>query len=89
LGCGLLFGLGSFFFFPSLVLLRGVFPLFIYLFIYLGLLYTRIEGQKILGPTLSIFRLQIGFPNFMVSFFSALGPIEGHKVQHLLALGAD
>jgi hypothetical protein len=29
--------------------------------------------------------LQIGFPNPMVSFsFSALGPIQGHKVQHLL-----
>jgi hypothetical protein len=29
--------------------------------------------------------LQIGFPKLMVSFFSALGPIEGHKVQHLFA----
>jgi len=28
--------------------------------------------------------LQIGFPNLMVSFFSALGPIQGHKVPHLL-----
>jgi hypothetical protein len=28
--------------------------------------------------------LQIGLPNLMVSFFSALGPIQGHKVQHLL-----
>jgi hypothetical protein len=28
--------------------------------------------------------LQIGFPNSMLSFFSALGPIQGHKVQHLL-----
>jgi hypothetical protein len=28
--------------------------------------------------------LQIGFPNSMVSFFSALGTIRGHKVQHLL-----
>jgi len=28
--------------------------------------------------------LQIGFLNSMVSFFfSALGPIQGHKVQHL------
>ncbi len=32
--------------------------------------------------------LQIGFPNSIVSFFSALRPIQGHKVQHLLvALG--
>ncbi len=29
--------------------------------------------------------LQIGLPNLMVSFFlSALGPIQGHNVQHLL-----
>jgi hypothetical protein len=28
--------------------------------------------------------LQIGFPNLMVSFSSALGPIQGHKVQCLL-----
>jgi hypothetical protein len=28
--------------------------------------------------------LQIGFPNLMVSFSSALGPIQGHKIQHLL-----
>jgi hypothetical protein len=29
--------------------------------------------------------LQIGFPDSMVSFFSVLGPIQGHnKVQHLL-----
>jgi hypothetical protein len=29
--------------------------------------------------------LQIGFPNSIVSFFfSALGPMQGHKVQHLL-----
>jgi len=28
--------------------------------------------------------LQIGFPNLMVSIFSALGPIQGHKVLHLL-----
>jgi len=28
--------------------------------------------------------LQIGFQNLMVSFFPALGPIQGHKVQHLL-----
>jgi hypothetical protein len=41
-----------------------------------------------LGPTLSIFGpvlwpqgLQIGLPNLMVP---ALGPIQGHKVQHLL-----
>jgi hypothetical protein len=51
-----------------------------------------------LGPILSIFGLlfgpkglQIGFPNAMVSFSlffcffsSALGPIQGLKVQHLL-----
>jgi hypothetical protein len=28
--------------------------------------------------------LQIGFPNSMVSFFQPWGPIQGHKVQHLL-----
>jgi hypothetical protein len=29
--------------------------------------------------------LQIGFPNLMVSLiFQPLGPIQGHKVQHLL-----
>jgi hypothetical protein len=28
--------------------------------------------------------LQIGFPNSIVFFFSALGPIQSHKVQHLL-----
>jgi len=28
--------------------------------------------------------LQIGFPNLMVSIFSALEPIQGHKVLHLL-----
>jgi hypothetical protein len=34
--------------------------------------------------------LQIGLSNLMVSFFfSALGPIQGHKVQHLLILGAE
>jgi hypothetical protein len=33
--------------------------------------------------------LQIGLPNLMVSFSSALGSIQGHKVQHLLILGAD
>jgi len=33
--------------------------------------------------------LQIGLPNLLVSFFSALGPIQGHKVQHLLVLEAS
>jgi len=28
--------------------------------------------------------LQIDFPNSMVIRFSALGPIQGHKAQHLL-----
>jgi hypothetical protein len=28
--------------------------------------------------------LQIGFPIFLVLVFSPLGPIQGHKVQHLL-----
>jgi hypothetical protein len=28
--------------------------------------------------------LQIAFPNSMAILFSALGPILGHKVQHLL-----
>jgi len=28
--------------------------------------------------------LQIGFPNWMVSFFKPWGQIHGHKVQHLL-----
>jgi hypothetical protein len=28
--------------------------------------------------------LHIGLPNSMVSFFPALGPIQAHKVQHLL-----
>jgi len=28
--------------------------------------------------------LQIGFPSSMVLFFSALGPIDSHKIQHLL-----
>jgi hypothetical protein len=28
--------------------------------------------------------LQIGFPSLMVSFASALGSIQGHKVQRLL-----
>jgi hypothetical protein len=44
-----------------------------------------------LGPFLSIFGLLFGpkglkidFPNWMVSFFSALRPIQGHKVRHLL-----
>jgi hypothetical protein len=33
--------------------------------------------------------LQIGFPNWMVSFFPALGPIQGpHRVQHLLVAWA-
>jgi hypothetical protein len=31
--------------------------------------------------------LQIGLPNLMVSFFQALGPIQGHKVRYLLVLG--
>jgi len=34
-----------------------------------------------------------GIPNWPPKFdgllFSALGPIQGHKVQHLLVLGAD
>jgi hypothetical protein len=29
--------------------------------------------------------LQIGFPQLMVSFSSALGPIQGHKVQCLIS----
>jgi hypothetical protein len=33
--------------------------------------------------------LQIGLPNLMVFFFSALGPIQRHKVRRLLVLGAD
>jgi hypothetical protein len=28
--------------------------------------------------------LQIGFPNSIVSFFQAWGPIQGHSIQHLL-----
>jgi hypothetical protein len=28
-------------------------------------------------------------PKFDGMFFSALGPIQGHKVQHLLVLGVD
>jgi hypothetical protein len=28
--------------------------------------------------------LQIGFSNWMLSFFSALQSMQGHKVQHLL-----
>jgi hypothetical protein len=28
-------------------------------------------------------------PKFDGILFSALGPIQGHKVQHLLVLGAD
>jgi hypothetical protein len=28
--------------------------------------------------------LQIGFPNLMVSFSSALGPIQGHKIQNII-----
>jgi len=28
-------------------------------------------------------------PKFNGILFSALGPIQGHKVQHLLVLGAD
>jgi hypothetical protein len=28
--------------------------------------------------------LEIGLPNSMVSFFQALGPIQGHQVQQLL-----
>jgi hypothetical protein len=72
------------------------------------------SGPKILGPTLSIFELQIASqllihartliiintgtlaptvanwpPKFVGILFSALGPIQGHKVQHLLVLGAD
>jgi hypothetical protein len=49
------------------------------------------SGLKNLEPTSSIFwlfvwpqGLQIGFPNFMVLIFSPLGPIQGHKVEHLL-----
>jgi hypothetical protein len=34
--------------------------------ILLGLLYTRSQGQKDLGPTLSIFGLQIG-PNLLIN----------------------
>jgi len=48
------------------------------------------SGLKNLEPTSSIFwlfvwpqGLQNGFPNFMVLVFSP-GPIQGHKVQHLL-----
>jgi len=33
--------------------------------------------------------LQIGLSNLMVFLVSALGPIQGHKVQHLLVLEAD
>jgi hypothetical protein len=36
--------------------------------------------------------LQIGFPNAMVSFFffkSLGGPLQGHKVQHLLGVPAS
>jgi hypothetical protein len=29
--------------------------------------------------------LQIGFPNLVVSFFSALGPIQGHKVPAFIS----
>jgi hypothetical protein len=29
--------------------------------------------------------LQIGFPNLLVSFYLALGPIQGHKVQHFIS----
>jgi len=64
------------------------------------------QGEKNLGPTLSIFGLRIGPklliiartstpgvvnwpPKFDGILFSALGPIQGHKVQHLLVLGAD
>ncbi len=31
--------------------------------------------------------LQIDLPNLMVSFFPALGPIQGHKVQHYFNFG--
>jgi hypothetical protein len=72
----------------------------------LGPLYTRSQGQKILGPTLSIFALQIGPkivinagtlaprvanwpPIFYGILFSALGPLQDHKVQHLLVLRVD
>jgi hypothetical protein len=50
----------------------------------LGPLHTRSQGQKNLGANFEHFwrvlwpqGLQIGFPNLM-------GPIQGHKVQHLL-----
>jgi hypothetical protein len=33
--------------------------------------------------------LQVGLPKFDGILFSALGPIKGHKFQHLLVLGAD
>jgi hypothetical protein len=29
--------------------------------------------------------MQIGLPNVMVSCFSALGPIQSHKVQHFIS----
>jgi hypothetical protein len=65
----------------------------------LGLLYTRSQSPKNLGPTLSIFGLQTGPkllikagtlvpkvanwpPKFDGILFSALGPIQGHNVQH-------
>jgi len=71
-----------------------------------GPLYTKRQGQKNLGPTLSIFGLRIGPkllinartltpgvanwpPKFDGMLFSALGPIQGHKVQHLIVLGAS
>jgi hypothetical protein len=67
----------------------------------LGPLYTRSQGSPLsifglqIGPKLLINagtlapRVANWPPKFDGILFSALGPIRGHKVQHLLVLGAD
>ncbi len=62
LGCGLCLDFDPFFFFLLLfvTLLGGGGGVFFFFCIFIYLLTSA--GQKILGPTLSIFELQIGLP---------------------------
>jgi hypothetical protein len=42
-----------------------------------------VRDQKNLGPTLSIFGLQIGFPNWMVSFIQPWGQYKAIKLGQI------
>jgi hypothetical protein len=58
---------------------------------YLGLLYTRSQGQKIKAKTFLGCKLAPRVVNWPLKcdgiLFSALGRIQGLKAQHLLVLG--